>query len=1600
MVSRSRISIISMIFALGLLCGALLIVATGPVIAEGEVRVTIDSNPTSMMAVLVDGSLYSTPRTFFFLPGSTHSIEAVPTILAGSSERYAFNAWSDGGGLSHEITVPASATTFTANYNHQYFVTFDVSPSGTGSVSPMGDWTNAGPLSIQATPSTGYSFSSWSSNNGAITFGTQTASTTATINGPGIITAVFSPLPVSVTITSSPIGSGFVLVDGDAFTTPHTYSWIPGQSHTLNAYSEIAVVMGERYLFDAWSDGGDRINTFIVPDIDLTVTAAYIHQYQVSYAVSPAGTGTTNPGTTSWVTAGSQSLQATPSTGYSFSSWSSNNGAITFGTQTASTTATINGTGRITANFTPNPYEITITSSHEGQGFVMVDDIAITTPHTFTWSMAESHNIEAISNIAVGAGEQYIFTSWSDGGSQSHTYTVSNSAETVSANFAHQYRLTVVDPIGTTIPTAGVHWYDEGTSVPITATPPSSSPGEQYDFATWVGAGTGAYSGPLNPISVTMNAAIIETATYALQYSLTVVDPIGTTIPTAGVHWYDEGTSVPITATPPTSMPAGERYLFAAWIGSGTGAYSGPSDPAAVTMTGPMIETASYTHQYQVSFAVSPSGAGTAYPVGGWMNAGPLPIQATAFTGYSFSSWSSDNAAITFGSQTASTTAIIGGTGTITAVFSLLPVSVTITSSPIGSEYVLVDDSIITTPHTFSWIPGTSHSIRGSSTVPVGPGERYLFSSWSDGLSQNHTYNVQMSPATITATFTHQYQLTMASNFGSTTPAVGAHWYDAGAKVTVGAAAPMPTMGERYGDFVWAGSGTGSYSGSGNPASLTMNGAIAENASWTHQYQVSFAVTPIIPAVGGTITPFETNTWVSAGPFSILATPSPDFIYSSWTSSTAAIAFSAMSPSTTAIINGPGTITANFILALGITITSNPTGYGYVLVDGVEITTPHVYDWVAGSHTIEAIPSFIVGTDQQFIFNSWSDGGSPIHTFMVTNPTASVTANFDQKVRLTMATNGGTTTPSVGENNEWRNEGSTVTISATAPLPGLANERYVWNGWTGTGIGSYTGMTNTITITLTGPVTESASWTLMRLPGTPTSLSATPDDARATLSWTAPLSDGSTVIDQYVVYQDGVEVKRVSTLTTTVSGLINGQEYSFTVAANNRAGNGPNSTAVSVTPMRPVNTIFLEITSPSTGSYNRTGSVLLKWVVSDSHSEVTKIEISTSGTTWSTVTGTSYALNSLSDGVHTVYVRATNAVEYVNTTSVTFMVDKKPPLVTFLSPISGYLKSHSVAVNWTVSENGSGLVKTEFSIDGTNWTNLIGSESTLSMMDGPRTIYIRATDKAGNVGTTIASFVIDTIPPTIISKAPTGTEELTRATMNITFSEAMNRLGTKISVTGVNGVYIWRGNNLVFTPSAALHPLTVYNVTLSGMDQAGNILSNSWSFKTANLGKISGVVVGHDGKVLVNAIVKLIGQTTESKTEMGHLALNVDDVVPAQTTTTDRVGAYVFYDVAPGSYVIEVTQPGYGSKSTPVTMTAAAVAGGGLTVDQVLPESLNDSGLFILAIVGLAATLIGLVFMIRRKNGPPVVIESMAKGKKGESSGNMRWNDTQGKKEQ
>ena len=546
-----------------------------------------------------------------------------------------------------------------------------------------------------------------------------------------------------------------------------------------------------------------------------------------------------------------------------------------------------------------------------------------------------------------------------------------------------------------------------------------------------------------------------------------------------------------------------------------------------------------------------------------------------------------------------------------------------------------------------------------------------------------------------------------------------------------------------------------------------------------------------------------------------------------------------------------------------------------------------------------------------------------------------------------------------------------------------------------TGLTSWRSYSFTIaahTLVGTGAQSAAISSTPYTVPGAPTGLTAVAGNAQVTLNWTAPVSNGGRTIDYYIIYQGRVALTgHVTGLKTVITSLTNGQSYTFNVRAYNNAGMGPLSSAAIATPVVITYPPVVVITSPANGSYSNTGSIFLSWSAVGSGSDVINIQVRSDNDTWITVTGKGRTITGLSEGSHKIYVQATDQAGKVNTTSVSFIVDTTLPTSSIDSPTSGaYLTDHSVLVSWTVSDTGSGLANTEVSADGKNWTKVVGTSTRLTLADGSRTIYLRATDKAGNSATNSVTVMVDTTAPTLISRTPTGTTALTRSTVNITFSEAMNTTASSIVVKGVYGSTIWNGNNAVFMPAAALTGRTSYEITVTGTDLAGNTMTQSWNFTTANVAKIYGIVHGHDGQILANALVRLIGPTTTGQTSMAQVTMAIASTGGhlLATTTTDSDGQYAFYDVAVGSYTLEITETGFGVQTRSVTMTAEAVALGGLSSDQtILAGSQSDDIIMFLAIAILAIAIVVLVLIVRRRKveSPPkvpAVAEKPVKNKK------------------
>ena len=128
-------------------------------------------------------------------------------------------------------------------------------------------------------------------------------------------------------------------------------------------------------------------------------------------------------------------------------------------------------------------------------------------------------------------------------------------------------------------------------------------------------------------------------------------------------------------------------------------------------------------------------------------------------------------------------------TGAAAGAFVISPpstVSVTIQTDPAGRTFTVNGDlTVWSAPHTFEWVPYSSHTITLPSPQNESAGTRYDFLSWSTGGAQNSTITAPPSGSdTYTASFSTKYKLSTSASNGAMAPA-GESYYAPDTPVTV-----------------------------------------------------------------------------------------------------------------------------------------------------------------------------------------------------------------------------------------------------------------------------------------------------------------------------------------------------------------------------------------------------------------------------------------------------------------------------------------------------------------------------------------------------------------------------------------------------------------------------------------------------------------------------------------------------------------------------------------------------------------------------------------------------------------------------------------------
>ncbi len=312
--------------------------------------------------------------------------------------------------------------------------------------------------------------------------------------------------------------------------------------------------------------------------------------------------------------------------------------------------------------------------------------------------------------------------------------------------------------------------------------------------------------------------------------------------------------------------------------------------------------------------------------------------------------------------------------------------------------------------------------------------------------------------------------------------------------------------------------------------------------------------------------------------------------------------------------------------------------------------------------------------------------------------------------------------------------------AAIAVLPGTGGVQLP-------GLVASDGATGSVTLTFDG----------LAVPGAPTGVSATAGNGQASVSFTAPASDGGSAITSYTVTASpGGATATCPGSPCVVTGLTNGTSYTFTVHATNANGDSPESSASSaVTPATPPGAP----TGASATAGDGQASVSFTAPASDGGSAVTSYTVTSSpGGLTATCPGSPCVVTGLTNGTsYTFTVHATNAVgdsaESSASSAVTPVSVPGAPTGVSAQPGDG-----QASVSFTAPADSGGLPITSYTVTaspGGLTATCPGSPCVVTgLTDGTSyTFTVHATNSEGDSAESSAS---SAVTPAALPGAPTG----------------------------------------------------------------------------------------------------------------------------------------------------------------------------------------------------------------------------------------------------
>jgi PKD repeat protein/glucose/arabinose dehydrogenase/type 1 glutamine amidotransferase len=249
----------------------------------------------------------------------------------------------------------------------------------------------------------------------------------------------------------------------------------------------------------------------------------------------------------------------------------------------------------------------------------------------------------------------------------------------------------------------------------------------------------------------------------------------------------------------------------------------------------------------------------------------------------------------------------------------------------------------------------------------------------------------------------------------------------------------------------------------------------------------------------------------------------------------------------------------------------------------------------------------------------------------------------------------------------------------------------------------------------------------------------------------------------------------------------------------------------------PVTTAATDPANPGAGGFY-TGPVTVTLAATDDGSGVDNTEYTVDGGAWTPYTA---PFSVSGDGTHQVQYRSADAAGNVEDAhALTVKVDAIAPLTTaqFAAPNDGGWHSGAIPVTLAATDATSGVVSTEYSLDGGAWTPYTQPVDVTG--DGTHTVAYRSKDNAGNAETEKAATIkIDGTKPTVLISGIADRQVYGDSQdLRISWQAVDPTSGVKTLTGTLDGARFTSGTLLpLYTLSLSTHSLRVVAV-----DNAGN----------------------------------------------------------------------------------------------------------------------------------------------------------------------------------